>query len=464
MKIIKHFAVEFLVFLANTFSLLKKIVVGLGSLFVLKPGKSILRVVFYKFVVRIYAAYYSTARRLGWKGRKANGFKFGKELGHVLMFTSVLGLVFFNFAGNSVAEGGLVVGEKNILANLTVAEFGDQNKSVLIEEPVDYKEMENSVKSVANNGYGLTIAAEPRVEKVLSPEEEVDVFTENGNEDLVLSNNKHEGHGIPAQRTGITDYTVEDGDTISTIAEKFGVGVSTILWENDLNISSVIHSGDTLRILPVSGVTHEVAKGETVKSLAAIFGVSADEIIKYNDLGSSQVVKVGQHVIIPGGKKQQYASDNQKTYSGVAIVRNIADNAKHASVFSRPEIKTKSPSIGNKMVWPTVGYRITQYYSLSHYAVDIANHVGTPLYAADAGVIEVAGWGRGYGNTILINHGGGKKTRYGHLSKFYVSKGDLVEKGETIGEMGNTGWSTGPHLHFEVIINGVKYNPLNYIR
>ena len=96
--------------------------------------------------------------------------------------------------------------------------------------------------------------------------------------------------------------------------------------------------------------------------------------------------------------------------------------------------------------------------------MDIAAKTGTAIYAADAGTVESVGWGTGYGNQIVINHGGGKKTRYAHLSKFYAKKGDIVSKGQTIAAMGSTGWSTGPHLHFEVIINGRKYNPLNYIR
>ena len=460
MKIIKRFAVEFLVVLANTISLLKKMAVGLGSLFVLKPGKSVLRVVFYKFVVKIYSLYYSTARSLGWKGREAKGFRFSRELSHVLIIASVFGLVFFNFVGNSVAEGGLIVGEKNILSDLTVAEFGDQNKTILTEDVVDYEEVANSVKSISNTSHLAYVKAEPRVEKILTPEEEVDVFTENV-DDLILKHNNtgNTGNTIPRRET--ISYVIEDGDTISTIAEKFGIGVSTILWENDLNATSIIRPGDTLRILPISGITHQVAKGESVKSLAAFFGVNEQSILDYNDLGISQSLKIGQKILIPGGKQRQFASTEVKTYSGVNVVRDIADPVR---AFIKPKEKTKSPRIGNRMVWPTVGYRITQYYSLSHYAIDVGNHVGTPLYAADAGVIEIAGWGRGYGNTILINHGGGKKTRYGHLSKFYVSRGDVVEKGETIGAMGNTGWSTGPHLHFEVIINGVKYNPLNYVR
>jgi len=94
----------------------------------------------------------------------------------------------------------------------------------------------------------------------------------------------------------------------------------------------------------------------------------------------------------------------------------------------------------------------------------VANKVGTPLFAADSGVVEYAGWGRGYGNQIVIDHGGGKKTRYAHCSKFYVTKGEKVAKGETVAAMGSTGWSTGSHIHFEMIINGRKYNPLNYIR
>ena len=111
-----------------------------------------------------------------------------------------------------------------------------------------------------------------------------------------------------------------------------------------------------------------------------------------------------------------------------------------------------------------MGYRITQYYSWRHHAIDIANKTGTPIYAADAGVIEVAGWGAGYGNQIVINHGGGVKSRYAHMSKFYVKNGQKVSKGEAIGGIGSTGRSTGPHVHFEYIINGVKYNPLNYLK
>jgi len=163
-------------------------------------------------------------------------------------------------------------------------------------------------------------------------------------------------------------------------------------------------------------------------------------------------LQVGQKLIIPGGRKITYSSYKPERYSGISVLRDLV----------KPT--DAKPIGGTKMNWPTVGYRITQYYSWRHYGLDIANKTGTPIYAADAGTIELVGWGKGYGNQVVINHGGGKKTRYAHLSKIYVGRGQSVGKGESIGAMGSTGWSTGSHLHFEVIINNSKYNPLNYLR
>ncbi len=96
--------------------------------------------------------------------------------------------------------------------------------------------------------------------------------------------------------------------------------------------------------------------------------------------------------------------------------------------------------------------------------MDIANKTGTPLYASEAGTIERSGWNSGYGYNVVINHGGGLKTLYAHASKLHVKAGDKVSRGDIIADMGSTGWSTGPHIHYEVILNGVKQNPLNYIK
>ena len=256
---------------------------------------------------------------------------------------------------------------------------------------------------------------------------------------------------IKRQRTGIVYHTVQPGETVSTIAQEYDISVSTILWENNLNSYSLIRPGDKLAILPASGISYTVQKGDNLVNIANKYDVQEDEILSFNKLASANYLKIGQKIIIPGGTKR-YTAPVANVYNGLSALKNIVAPPSATAVA------------GNKMNWPTVGHRITQYYNWNHHAIDIANKIGTPLYAADAGVVEFAGWGTGYGNQIVINHGGGRKTRYAHASKLYVQKGDKVTKGQTIAAMGSTGWSTGPHIHFEVIINNVKYNPLDYIQ
>ena len=101
--------------------------------------------------------------------------------------------------------------------------------------------------------------------------------------------------------------------------------------------------------------------------------------------------------------------------------------------------------------------------STYHKGVDWATPTGTPVYASCGGTVTRAGWGSGYGYVVYIDHEDGRQTRYGHLSKVLVSVGDTVKQGERIALSGNTGVSTGPHLHFEILINGTQVNPLKYL-
>jgi LysM repeat protein len=259
-------------------------------------------------------------------------------------------------------------------------------------------------------------------------------------------------------RTETTVYTVQNGDTISSIARRWHVSINTILWENNLKVTSLIKPGTELTILPTSGVSHTVARGQTLGAIAKLYGVSTDDILKINGLKNVNQIRIGEKLIIPGGT--QLAQNNNQ--GAPAKISNIASSLKN--IISRGSNSSLvSPS--GRMIWPTVGHTITQYFSYVHTGVDIANHIGTPIYAADNGVVITAGYNRGgYGNMILIDHGGGKTTRYGHLSAFGVTVGQRVTKGQYIGAMGSTGHSTGPHLHFEVMINGKHYNPLNYVR
>jgi murein DD-endopeptidase MepM/ murein hydrolase activator NlpD len=261
-----------------------------------------------------------------------------------------------------------------------------------------------------------------------------------------------------AKRTVIIDHVVQAGETASSIAEKFGISVNTILWENGLSTKALIRPGDTLRILPFTGVTYKVKSGDSISLIAKFYEVDQAKIAEANGLSVNQGLKINQLILIPGGRqivsRGTPAKPTKPTVKPRPALVELNDN--------EPDAK---PVTGAKMNWPTKGHTITQYYSWRHNGVDIANKTGTPIYSAGDGVVVTAqgGYNGGYGNTIVIDHGAGKKTRYGHLSSLKVEAGDSVTKGELIGAMGSTGRSTGPHLHFEIIIGGKRYNPLNYV-
>lgn len=249
---------------------------------------------------------------------------------------------------------------------------------------------------------------------------------------------------VVKKRDKIIDYVVKPGDAISTIAAKFGITTNTILWENNLSYYSLIKPGQTLKILPLAGISYKVKKGDTLKSIAKEYKGKVDEIMEFNKLASDSDIHLDQLLVIPGGEKQT-------VYTSSYSVKTI---------FS-PPAKVSS----TKLQWPTNSYRITQYYNWRHHAIDIGSQTGQPIYAAESGKITAAGWNNGgYGYYVIIDHGGGLKTLYAHLSRIYVKVGQNVTRGQVISAIGSTGRSTGPHLHFEVVINGVKLNPLEYIR
>lgn len=249
-------------------------------------------------------------------------------------------------------------------------------------------------------------------------------------------------------RDKILEYTVAEGDTIKSIAAKFGVDEDTIRWQNDLT-GDRIKIGQTLEILPVAGIAHKVTKGDTVYSIAKKYDAVAQAIVDFpfNTFSNDETFElaIGQIVIVP-------------------------DGVKPAEIPTSPRIRQITPDAGTvvasgQFVWPTAG-TITQRFVWYHKGIDIANR-GTPnILAADSGRVLIAGWpdGNGYGNRVIIDHGNGYKTLYAHMSRIFVIPGQTVSRGAAIGQMGSTGRSTGPHLHFEIIQNGAYLNPLNFLR
>lgn len=376
-----------------------------------------------------------------------------QRLVHVLVLCLTLIMIilnFFNFYEDS--HQASTRANKTIIFHLAKNEFSTiSDESALIEEKSNLKQILTNKFAQYEEG-AIALINRPWLS---SGGEETNIIAYE-NDALVNRNpltlNTTGSTETSSAREGIISYTVENGDTVSGIANKFQISVNTILWANNLSAYSLIRPGNTLTILPTSGVMHKVKSGETVGKIALQYGVEEKDIFSYNDIKSANSLVIGQNIIIPGGRK---------TTTQTTVVSKPSAPASVVEKLTTPKQATDS---GSSMVWPTEGHRITQYYSWRHTGLDIANKTGTPLYAAEAGTVEYSGWSNGYGYNVLVNHGGGKKTRYAHASKLYVKVGDKVARGEQIAAMGSTGWSTGPHIHFEVIVNGVKQNPLNYIR
>ena len=420
-----------------------------------RPGLVILRFLFYKVLVKAYQLHLTIIKRLGWSSKINKSFSFfiNQKLIHIIVGSLTAFFIIFNLAQKTQAVSPEEMTGRTFLSEIISSEFSDNDQ--LIEEYFDEEAAITPIQQTYLDNLSA-VRVSPAAE--MSEPEKDNLFEE-------TQGNAQSGNlinpGLAATSRGQrpreenVSYIVRSGDTISTIAAQFGVSVNTILWENDLTAYSLIKPGNNLVILPLTGVTHNVKRGETIMAIAAKYGVEVDKIMAANKLADAEKLSVSQKLIIPGGNK----------ISVPAAVKQLARlNNPPPSIVNLFKPESLKSIISNKLAWPTVGYRITQYYSWRHHAIDIANKTGTPIYAADAGVIEVAGWGAGYGNQIVINHGGGVKSRYAHMSKFYVKNGQKVSKGEAIGGIGSTGRSTGPHVHFEYIINGVKYNPLNYLK
>lgn len=238
----------------------------------------------------------------------------------------------------------------------------------------------------------------------------------------------------------ITQYTIQEGDTISFIASDFGVSINTIIWANNLKNMDSIRPGDELSIPPINGVIHTIKKGDTIASIAKKYGAQEQNIIAFNGLPIDGSIQVGHEIIVPDGKINTPKTDNS--------------NLKTAAIKRFAYL----PDLGDYFMPPASGRNWGYIHGRN--GVDIAAACGTLIFAAASGTtatVDAQGWNGGYGKYIKIVHTNGTETIYAHNSKLLINPGMRVERGQQIALMGTTGRSTGCHLHFEV--HGAK-NPL----
>jgi murein DD-endopeptidase MepM/ murein hydrolase activator NlpD len=235
-----------------------------------------------------------------------------------------------------------------------------------------------------------------------------------------------------------TVYTVRKGDSVSAIAQKHGLAIDTVLSWNAIRDAYLVVPGRVLTLPNADGLRYTVRRGDTLEGIAKRSGIPLASILDWNDLGTS-VITVGQVLFLPGARMP------------------AADIAR---------------ALGTLFIWPVKG-RITSGYGMRvgpvdgiwrmHYGIDLKADTGTSVLAAAAGTVADAGYNGTYGKYLIVRHSG-FQTLYGHLSRFTVAAGESVAQGRKIGEVGSTGVSTGPHLHFGVFRGGEPVDPLRYLK
>jgi len=299
------------------------------------------------------------------------------------------------------------------------------------------------------NVFSAPILKEKKTSK--DTKEEVLALADNGNINIMSENALHPATSpasfidgvdtVEAPLDEMSVYVVRKGESISQIAEMFGVSVNTILWANDMKKGAKLAEGDVLLILPVSGVKHIVTKGQTLKSIAKFYKVDVLTITGFNGITEDTKLVIGEELIIPDAEMPITPTPTTKPKTPVKVPQYAnSSNTNGYYINPVPELKRKSQGFhGNN-------------------SVDLAAPTGTRILASADGKVILArtGYNGGYGTMVVIQHPNGTKTLYAHLSKLDTKSGENVSQGELIGYVGSTGRSTGPHLHFEV--HGAK-NP-----
>ncbi len=246
-------------------------------------------------------------------------------------------------------------------------------------------------------------------------------------------------HPEVVEKLSVLRHEVGKGETLSGLASKYRVNLDTIISYNNIKDAHALAAGKVIEIPNKNGLGYVVKRGDTLEKIAARFGVSLNSILDINNL-ESDIIRPGQRFFIPGARLS-------------------------ASELDRV--------LGTSFIYPTVG-TISSRYGMRedpftrvrrfHNGIDIANSTGTAITAARSGRVTAIGSNPSFGRYVIIQHSGGYQTWYAHLSKILVNSGQYVNQGRKIAEMGNTGYSTGSHLHFSIFDRNEPVDPLKYLR
>ena len=232
----------------------------------------------------------------------------------------------------------------------------------------------------------------------------------------------------------VTVHTVQQGETMWDISRRYGIDINTIIGANlHLDNANRLKAGQELNILSRKGVIHKISPYETLSEVSNLYGVSVREIMEYNNLRSSRL-SIGDTIIVPGA--------------------------------SLPKLTKFRAGFAEDFIWPVhapISSPFGRRWNRHHNGIDLAVDMRTPIKAARSGKVIFSGVASGYGNVVYIRHDDHTVTRYAHNNKLLVRRGEFVYRGEVITLSGNSGRSTGPHLHFEVRINNKPINPMNFL-
>ncbi|MGE5507413.1 MAG: peptidoglycan DD-metalloendopeptidase family protein [Chitinophagales bacterium] len=242
---------------------------------------------------------------------------------------------------------------------------------------------------------------------------------------------------VRAVQLRVSKHVVGEGETLSAIAVRYGTDLETLQGLNPGLDPDRLHPGQTMKVMNGRGSVYTVKPGDSLTSISKRFSLAVAKIQAANGLLSDEI-SAGQELILPGIRPRR--RDDELTSRGLSALY---------------------------FAWPTRGWitsRFGRRWGRVHEGIDIAVYVGHRVVAAAPGRVTFAGWYAGYGRLVTIDHGHGIVTRYAHNSRLLVKPGQWVDRGDPIALSGNSGSSTGPHVHFEVRVNGRPQNPLNWLR